>query len=66
MLINSGKVDSNGSFKIIPIAGMNNVSADDALQLGGDAPKLFVRDAMNVDISDTGRIALRKGASISL
>ena len=26
------------------------------------APKLFVRDALNVDISDTGRVALRKGA----
>lgn len=49
--------------KLFPIAGMNNVSADDALQRGGDAPKLFVRDALNVDISDTGRIALRKGAS---
>lgn len=49
--------------KLFPIAGMNNVSADDALQRGGDTPKLFVRDALNVDISDTGRIALRKGAS---
>lgn len=49
--------------KLFPIAGMNNVSADDALQLGGDASKLFVREAINVDISDTGRIALRKGAS---
>lgn len=48
--------------KLFPIAGMNNVSADDALQRGGDAPRLFVRDALNVDISDTGRIALRKGA----
>lgn len=48
--------------KLLPIAGMNNVSGDDGLQRGGDAPKLFVRDALNVDISDTGRIALRKGA----
>ena len=48
--------------KLLPIAGMNNVSSDDGLQRGGDAPKLFVRDALNVDISDTGRIALRKGA----
>lgn len=48
--------------KLFPITGMNNVSTDDALQRGGDAPKLFVRDALNVDISDTGRIALRKGA----
>ena len=48
--------------KLFPVAGINNVSTDDALQRGGDAPKLFVRDALNVDISDTGRIALRKGA----
>ena len=48
--------------KLFPISGMNNVSGDDGLQRGGDAPKLFVRDALNVDISDTGRIALRKGA----
>jgi hypothetical protein len=46
--------------KLLPIAGMNNVSGDDGLQRGGDAPKLFVRDALNVDISDTGRIELRK------
>ncbi|MCU4393395.1 hypothetical protein [Acinetobacter parvus] len=49
--------------KLFPISGMNNVSTDDALQRGGDASRLFVRDALNVDISDTGRIALRKGAS---
>jgi hypothetical protein len=49
--------------KLLPIAGINNVSPDDALQRGGDALKLFVREALNVDISDTGRIALRKGAS---
>ena len=48
--------------KLFPISGMNNVSGADGLQRGGDAPKLFVRDALNVDISDTGRIALRKGA----
>lgn len=49
--------------KLFPIAGMNNVSADDALQLGGDTPRLFVRDALNVDITETGRVSLRKGAS---
>ena len=51
------------ALKLFPLAGMNNVVADDGLQRGGDAPKLFVREAINVDISDTGRIALRKGAS---
>ncbi|WP_288401731.1 hypothetical protein [uncultured Acinetobacter sp.] len=49
------------AMKLMPIAGMNNVSPDDALQRGGDAPKLFVREALNVDISETGRISLRKG-----
>ena len=48
--------------RLMPIAGINNVSDDDGLQQGGNAPKLFVREALNVDISDTGRIALRKGA----
>ena len=48
------------ALKLFPLAGMNNVVADDGLQRGGDAPKLFVRDAINVDISDTGRIELRK------
>ena len=48
--------------KLMPIAGINNVSDDDSLKQGGDSPKLFVRDALNVDISETGRIALRKGA----
>lgn len=46
--------------RLMPIAGINNVSDDDGLQQGGNAPKLFVREALNVDISDTGRIALRK------
>ncbi|MFW1665779.1 hypothetical protein [Acinetobacter ursingii] len=48
--------------KLFPIAGMNNVSDEDALQQGGDSPKLYVKDAINVDISDTGRIHLRSGA----
>lgn len=48
--------------KLFPIAGMNNVKADDALQVGGDSPRVFVRDAVNVDITETGRINLRKGA----
>lgn len=51
------------ALKLLPLAGMNNVVADDGLQRGGDAPKLFVREAINVDISDTGRVSLRKGAS---
>lgn len=46
--------------KLFPIAGIDNVSHEDALQIGGDSPRLFVKDAINVDISETGRISLRK------
>lgn len=46
--------------KLFPIAGIDNVSNEDALQIGGDNPRLFVKDAINVDISETGRISLRK------
>jgi hypothetical protein len=48
--------------KLLPIAGINNVSPDDALQRGGDALKLFVREALNVDISNRTD-CLTKGAS---
>lgn len=48
--------------KLFPISGMNNVSTDDALQRGGDAPKTYLRDAINIDITDTGRIKLRHGS----
>ncbi|OFE44634.1 hypothetical protein [Acinetobacter towneri] len=51
------------ALKLFPILGMNNVVADDGLQVGGDSTKLFVRDAVNIDVTDTGRIALRKGAA---
>ncbi len=63
MQINSEKGHSKmAGLKLFPIAGMNNVSVDDALQQGGDSPKLYVKDAINVDISETGRIHLRSGA----
>lgn len=47
--------------RLMPIAGMNNVAEDDALQHAGDSPRLFLRDALNVNISDTGRVSLRQG-----
>ncbi|WP_151803693.1 hypothetical protein [Acinetobacter bereziniae] len=50
--------------KIFPIAGMNNVVADDGLKIGGDVPKLYLRDAININISETGRINLRSGCKI--
>lgn len=46
--------------KIPPILGINNVSDDDALEIGGNSPALYLKDAVNVDINETGRIYLRK------
>lgn len=63
MLINLGKgLFKMAAKKLFPIAGMNNVVADDGLQQGGDTPRLYLRDALNLDITNTGRIGLRKGA----
>ena len=49
--------------RLTPFAGINNVSDDDDLQKGGDSPRLFVKDVINIDISDTGKLALRKDAA---
>lgn len=47
---------------LYPLAGIDNASKrDDALQVGGQARRLFVREALNVDISDTGRASMRPG-----
>ena len=47
---------------IYPLAGIDNASGrDDALQMRGKAPHNFLRDAVNVDISDTGRASMRPG-----
>lgn len=50
------------TLKLFPLAGINNVVADDGLQQGGDTPKLYLRDAVNLDITDTGRVKLRQGS----
>lgn len=50
--------------KIPAIAGMDNAREDEALERGGDSPSLHVRDALNLDISDTGRISMRQGVSL--
>ena len=48
-------------FKIYPLAGIDNASTrDDALQVRGDAPATYVREAVNVDI-DEGRASMRPG-----
>lgn len=46
---------------LMPLAGMNTVDEDSALQRGGDSPRLYVRDAVNVDISSAGKASLRAG-----
>lgn len=49
---------------LLPLAGINNVQDDDALMRGGDSPVLFVRDALNVDITSTGKLHLRSGSEL--
>lgn len=45
-----------------PLAGIDNASkTDDLLQIGGKFPKLFLRDALNVNIGNTGRASMRAG-----
>lgn len=44
---------------IMPIAGMNTVGEDAALQVGGKAPKTFLRDAVNVDVTPAGKVQMR-------
>ena len=49
-------------FSLYPLAGIDNASdRDDALQVGGQFRRMFVRDALNVDISDSGRVNMRRG-----
>lgn len=46
--------------KIPAFLGINNVKEDAALEIKGDSPGLFVRDAVNINFSDTGRSELAK------
>ena len=50
------------TFKLTPLAGIDNRNADHKLQVGGDAPRVYLRDALNVDIDGTGRARMRPGA----
>lgn len=45
--------------RLTPIAGMNNVAEDAALQVSGESARTFVRDAVNVNVSQAGKIDLR-------
>lgn len=46
---------------LMPLAGMNTVAEDAALQRGGDNPRLYVRDAVNMNITAEGKAELRPG-----
>ncbi|WP_429951358.1 hypothetical protein ACQYWY_06765 [Comamonas sediminis] len=46
---------------LTPLAGMDNASPDADLQIGGDAPRVYLRDAINVDIGEGGRARMRAG-----
>lgn len=48
-------------FSMMPMAGIDNTSDDEDLQVGGQAPRLFLREALNVNISESGRLRMRPG-----
>ncbi|THJ36159.1 hypothetical protein E8K88_02525 [Lampropedia aestuarii] len=45
--------------RLMPLAGINNRAEDAALVRGGDSPAVWVREALNVDITETGRLNMR-------
>ncbi len=49
------------SMKLTPLYGINNVDEDAALKRGGDNPRVYLRDAINVDITPAGKASLRIG-----
>lgn len=51
---------------LLPLAGINNAADDESLFVGGESPRLFVRDAKNVDISKSGRVDLMGGSRLLL
>ena len=52
--------------RLNPLRGMDNVSDDDAMSSFGKVPFIKLRDAVNVNISSTGRMELRgSGVSVS-
>lgn len=44
---------------LLPLAGMNTAAEDAALLRGGDAPRVYVRDAVNIDVTPAGKASLR-------
>lgn len=50
--------------KIPAFLGINNVKEDAALEIKGDSPGLFVRDAVNINFTDTGRAELSQAMQL--
>lgn len=46
--------------RLTPLKGMDNVSHDDQMQSQGEARFIRLRDAVNVDVSQSGRISMRR------
>ena len=51
------------TLRLMPLSGINTVAEDTALQRGGDEPRLYVRDAVNVNITPAGRLDMREGVN---
>lgn len=47
--------------KIPMLVGMNNAQEEAALEIGGQSPRLYVREAVNLDFTSTGRVHMRPG-----
>lgn len=47
--------------RLMPFAGIDNVSDDTALRRGGEVPAVFARDAVNLDATSDGGLRLRPG-----
>ncbi len=50
--------------KIPALMGMNNVKEDAALEISGKNPALFVRDAVNINFTESGRAELAQGMQL--
>lgn len=51
------------TLRLMPLSGINTVAEDAALQRGGDEPRLYVRDAVNVNITPAGKLDIRAGVN---
>lgn len=49
---------------LFPLAGIDQEGADEALQVRGQVPRTYVRDAVNMSIAPTGGASLRPGARV--